>query len=194
MSDPISAPGTLDAAPPGREVARTRRRVAAYAIDAVVVAVIAFAVAAAAVVALGPTVRFSTGDAITTLTIDTGRAMVNALLGLLVAAVYFVLSWTRFGRTPGQRLLGIRVERAADGGRLTPIASVVRWLALVGATGLAAGLLQPVSGAGTWLALLIAGWSLLLLLTTIMGRNGRGLHDGLAGSVVVRDASGRRGA
>jgi uncharacterized RDD family membrane protein YckC len=192
MSDAISVPGTLDATPIGREVARTRRRVAAYAIDAVVVAVIVFAVAAAAVVALGPAVRFSTEDALTTLTIDTGRAMVNALLGLLVAAVYFVLSWTRFGRTPGQRLLGIRVERAADGGRLTPIASVVRWLALVGATGLVAGLLQPVAGAGTWLAPLIVGWSLVLLLTTIVSRNGRGLHDGLAGSVVVRDASGRR--
>ena len=75
---------------------------------------------------------------------------------------YFVTFWSTTGQTPGNRLLRLQV-RAADGGRLLPRRSLLRFLGLFLA------------------ALPLFGGYLMIL----VNNRRRGLHDVLARTVVV---------
>jgi uncharacterized RDD family membrane protein YckC len=81
---------------------------------------------------------------------------------IVLNLVYFVGSWILTGQTAGMRVMGIRVERS-DGGRLSVRRAAIRLAGLV----LAA---LP----------LFAGYLVILV-----NDRRRGLHDWLAGSVVV---------
>jgi uncharacterized RDD family membrane protein YckC len=167
-------------------------RLAALLADAVVLTVLAFIVALAVSVVLGPAVELDTsaesvGDAVQT---DRGVAVVDALLVAALGAVYFIGSWRRAGRTPGQHLLGLRLAAVDDGGRPTTRQATVRWALLAAPFSLAAILGTAVPALdGVGLYAVVLAWYLVLLVTTAAGAAGRGLHDRLAGTAVGKLAS-----
>lgn len=88
------------------------------------------------------------------------------LVGLLLAGVYFVVLWSHFGQTLGQKLCGLRVVDAATGGRIT--------------TGRAIG---------RYLGFLISGWVLDIgLIWAAFDQRKQGWHDKMASTFVVRKA------
>ena len=130
-------------------------RAIAFALDAALINLIAIVVATAVGLALSV---LSVSDAVSVAAIVSGCA---AFVAWTVG--YFVTFWSTTGQTPGSRLFRIRVCRANDGGVLRPRRSLLR---LAGLT-LAA---MPL-GAG--------------LLPILVDDRRRGLHDMLAGTVVV---------
>jgi uncharacterized RDD family membrane protein YckC len=86
---------------------------------------------------------------------------VGGVLFVIWTLVYFTTFWTTTGQTPGSRAMRIRVVRA-DGSRLRPRHALVR---LVG---------------------MVVGLFLLLgYLPILVTDRRRGLHDVMAGTVVV---------
>ena len=130
-------------------------RAIAFAIDALVIDLVAIVVAA--VVALVLSV-ISLPDNLDTVLLAAGGAAF-----LLWSAAYFVTFWSTTGQTPGSRLLRIRVCRADDGAVLRPGRSLVRLVCLV---------LAAIP--------LFAGF-----LPVLVDDRRRGVHDMLAGTVVV---------
>lgn len=119
--------------------------------------------------------------------------VVTATICVVIDLAYFVGCWTsRGGWTPGMRLLGLRVARVTDGGRLGGREGVLRWLVLGSWTGVLMSL--PTLSDPAWYAWL--AWVVVLLASTGASRTRRGIHDRVAGSVVVGPAagSGRRPA
>ena len=87
--------------------------------------------------------------------------VIGGVAFLLWLVGYFVAFWTTTGQTPGNRLLGIRVMRA-DGGRFRPRHAIARLVGMV--------LSAPL---------------LLGFLPVLVTDRRRGLHDWMAGTVVV---------
>jgi uncharacterized RDD family membrane protein YckC len=181
------------AAPPTttRTHAGVPDRVAALLVDLVVLSVLAFLAAVVVSVVLGPAVDFdggaeSLGDAVDT---DRGIVVADALLTAVLGAVYFIGSWARAGRTPGQRLLGLDVVDAAGQGRPSAGQAARRWLALIAPFSLAAvlGAASPALD-GAALYAVVALWYLALLVTTATSRTRQGLHDRVAGTAVAKAA------
>jgi len=127
---------------------------------------------------------------------------------------YAAVSWAVFRGLPGQRLVSLQVGSAADGRNLSLARAVARAILAVGIPMGAFGALvvtafamfqavpwsairdpQPGGPADAWsgwltLALVVAvGWPLLLLVWTAASPWRQGLHDRLAGSLVVGRAS-----
>lgn len=125
--------------------------------------------------------------------------LVGTLL-ISAAAIYF---WRVFRATPGQMVLGLFVVQRATGNGLSTQAAALRWLLLY------APLVIQLSG--RWLSTLIVSndpydpinpnlliavtailpmlWYAVLALSAVGDRRrGRGLHDLVAGSVVIRRA------
>jgi uncharacterized RDD family membrane protein YckC len=156
-----------------------------------VVTVLAFAVALAVSLVLGPAVDIdaSAESARDAVRADRTVSIVDALVIGAVGAAYFAASWSRSGRTPGQRLVALRVAAAPDGGPLTARRALIRWALLVAPFSLAAlvGAAEPGLAA---IALLLAGlWYLTLLISASVDGAGRGLHDRLAGTAVGKVAA-----
>ncbi|MER7209897.1 RDD family protein [Streptosporangium sp. NPDC000239] len=86
--------------------------------------------------------------------------------------LFFWIQHVLWGRTPGKRLLGIRV--VATGTRSTAGRAVLRVVAFP--------LLALVPGAGLWLLLVDGLW-------TLFDAEGQVLHDRLLGFTVIRDRS-----
>jgi uncharacterized RDD family membrane protein YckC len=145
---------TVVAAPPA--YAGIATRALALAIDVLLAQVIVFTSGAvlALVGSLVSDVRFGT----------LARALA-AVAWTLVVATYFIVFWTTAGRTPGMRLLGLRVL-ASGGGHPGTGRAVVR-----------------VVGLGLAIIPLFTGFLPVL----VDGRR-RALQDFLAGTVVVYDA------
>jgi uncharacterized RDD family membrane protein YckC len=78
--------------------------------------------------------------------------------GVLSLGLIYVVSLVVFGQTPGMRLLGLRLAHPRQGARLAPWRAVVRTALLV-----------------------------LLVPALIVDADGRGLHDRLTDTAVVRD-------
>ena len=167
------------------------RRVAAYLVDGIVVGALVLGIVTVMTVLFGPTVRFD--DASTTgLIVDRGRAAANAVLAVLASAVYFVGSWVRSGRTLGAAVLDLRVA-AADGTRHLSVAeAIVRWIAIGAPFALLSPIVRGSASLVTSLTLLTIAWSAVLLVTTIVDRRHRGIHDRLARSIVIRGRAPER--
>jgi uncharacterized RDD family membrane protein YckC len=179
-------PGTT---PP--QYAHPLRRLVAYVVDGIIVAALIFLVLTLVTLLLGPTVRFDDSSA-DGLAVDRGRALLNAILGVLIGAVYFIGSWVRSGRTVGGALFDLRVA-SADGERLLSVGgSVIRWVALGAPLVLVSPVVRGSPGLVTALTIVTVAWALLLLVTTILDKRHRGLHDRLARSVVVRASAPQR--
>jgi uncharacterized RDD family membrane protein YckC len=135
--------------------------------EGLVTRAVAFTVDAALINLAALVVSVSVGLALSVL--DPSNEIENVALAvagvayLLWTVSYFVTFWSTTGQTPGNRLLRIRVCRAADGEVLRPRRSLLR----LGAMVLCA---LP----------LFAGF-----LPILLDRRRRGLHDMIAGSVAV---------
>ena len=137
----------------------------AFAIDAAIIDLVAIVVAGG--VALALSVLSISGDSLDTVLIAVGGA-----LFLAWSVGYFVTFWSTTGRTPGSRLMRITVCAADDGGILRPRRAAVRFAALV---------LAAIP--------LLAGF-----LPILFDERRRGLHDMLAGTVVVEALELSRGS
>ena len=176
----------------GRYYADVPNRAVALLIDLILLTVAAFVTATVVSVLVGPAVEFNTsagtvGDAVT---LDRGIATVDAVLSLLISAVYFAGTWVVVGASPGQRLLGMRVGAQTDGAALTARQALARWALLGAPFGVSAVLTTAFSGLGhTIFDLAVAAWYAVLLVTTSRSPTKQGLHDRVAGSVVAKEAS-----
>ena len=176
----------------GRYYADVPNRAVALLIDLILLTVAAFVAATIVSVLGGPAVEFNTsagtvGDAVT---LDRGIATVDAVLSLLISAVYFAGTWVVVGASPGQRLLGMRVGAETDGAALTTRQALARWALLGAPFGVSAVLTTAFSGLGhTIFDLAVAAWYAVLLVTTSRSPTKQGLHDRVAGSVVAKEAS-----
>jgi uncharacterized RDD family membrane protein YckC len=120
------------------------------------------------------------------LSVDRLRTLIDTAVGTFVAGASFVGSWLAWGGTPAQGRERARVERADGGGRLALGSAIKRWLLLGAPFGLVSTLVLPMPWLGAILVALIAFWHLVLLVTTARDRRKRGLHDRVAGSIVLR--------
>ena len=101
------------------------------------------------------------------LVFDSGRSIVFLLV---LVVLYEVVPAVMFGATPGKALLGLRVRLVTK--------AVPAWVA---ATGRAAVLYLPLVFLGPIGSLVV----LLLFVSVVLAKNGRGLHDRLLGTLVV---------
>ena len=169
------------------------RRVLAFAVDGVVLLGLGFALLAIASVVLGPAVRIElSGSAAPQVEAIGWRVLLNAVLLAGLGAGYFVWSWTRTRSSPGQALLRISVEDAGALG-VSPLPwtrALIRWALLGAPLGVAAA--ASVNTPVVFLAVSVASvlWFAALLVTTLISRSGRGLHDRAAGSRVVPSRPG----
>jgi uncharacterized RDD family membrane protein YckC len=140
---------------------------AAPAYEGLVTRAIAFAVDAAIIDLIALVVGVGLGLALSILSISDDLQTLLLACGAAAFAVwsvaYFAIFWSTTGQTPGNRLMHIRVCDADEGTVLSPRRSVLRFGALL----LAA---LP----------LFAGF-----LPVLVDDRRRGLHDMLAGTVVV---------
>jgi hypothetical protein len=135
--------------------------------------------------------------------------VVGAWFGFLVPVVIVAIIqglilagfWRIYTASPGQLLLGLQTVRNADGRRLSRSAALARWLFLF----FPALVLTASTDLGIWWAYALGAadqpaqttasgvaitlpviWFLVLLISALVERHGRGLHDRLSRSVVVR--------
>ena len=151
------------------------------------------------------------------LTVKANLLIVFGAAWVLIQYAYAALSWTLFRGTAGQRILSLQVADAATGHSLTIWRSSLRWLVLESVPQIALAIFlvlfvrmmgevppsvygagassgsnttyTTVSLVGNLAALLSAGWRLALLVITTTHAQKRGLHDRIAGSLVVGRAS-----
>ena len=147
------------------EVAEAEARPLAY--EGIVTRAIAFAVDAAVIqlgaLAVGGTVALILTVVAPSDNLDGVLAWIGAAAYVLWLVGYFVTFWSATGQTPGNRLLQIRVCRARDGAAPSLAAALLRFAGLVAAA-------LP----------LFAGF-----LPILVDDRRRGIHDMLAGTVVV---------
>ena len=146
--------------------------------------------------------------------VDTSLLAFWGAVFVAISALYYILSWVKAGATPAQRALKVRVVDLADGSNLSMAKALLRWLALQGlpaASAVVAYLLifdyLAKTPTDQWLGVSSYGrtsfyitfggiqtsivswagsiWALVLLATTGTNAARRGLHDLLAGSVVI---------
>ena len=133
-------------------------RAIAFAVDAVVINAVAIVVSGGVALTLSV---LSVPDALGTTLLAIGGA-----LFLAWSAGYFVVFWSTTGQTPGAHVMRFRVCRADDGTILSPSRALLRMACL------------------TLAALpLLAGF-----LPILFDARRRGLHDMLAGTVVIEAA------
>lgn len=162
-------------------------RAVAFAADALLLSAATFLGAALLSVVAGPAVAVDL-NARERVSADQALLLTDVLLAAAISAVYFVAAWRSLGGSPGQRLLGIRLGNR-DGSRLGLGRASLRWLLLAGpfpVVGLAA---LAVGGLGIVLVDVLAlSWYVLLLVSVVRSATKQGLHDRLAGSIVVKRA------
>lgn len=161
----------------------TPRRVVAYVLDGILLAVIGIAYWAALGRAGVPGPWWAPGPS----TLNVTETALLQLVQSAYAAAYFVGCWCLFGRTAGQRLLGLRVERAEDGRRLTIRQGIARWLVVDGALEIVGTFTQ--SSESLSMIVFVAGllWWGALLLSTVSDPRRRGWHDKIVDSVVIAE-------
>jgi uncharacterized RDD family membrane protein YckC len=175
----------MDPHAPSLRYAHPLRRSVAYLVDGIVAGALIFLTITIVTALFGPTVRLD-ADSADGLAVDRGRAFLNAVMGILIGGLYFIGSWIRSGRTVGDALFGVRVA-SVEGERLLSVReSVIRWVAIGAPLTLLSPVVRGSAGLVAALTVVTVAWALILLVTTIVDRRHRGLHDRLARSVVVR--------
>ena len=155
-------------------------RLVAYLLDAVIVSVVVFGAAAVMSALVGPVVRFAV-----VIRVDGARALLTAVVATIINAGYFVMLWMLWRATIGQRLLKLEVISAGRGGRLSLPQAMIRWV-LVGAPGIAGGLLASLGGPTILIDAAILIWYLALLVTVAASSTKQGLHDKISGTIVTK--------
>ena len=118
----VEAEATEAAAAPPAYVGLVTRAIA-FAVDAAVIQLVAIIVAGTFALILSV---LSPPDKL-----DGVLVVVGAAAYALWLVGYFVVFWSATGQTPGNRLLQIRVCRAADGASPSPGAALVRFVGLI---------------------------------------------------------------
>ncbi len=181
--DRLAVPGA-----PGVYFASTLTRYAAYLIDSLLVAVLAFAAEFVIGAALGVGLIIGGQDEHL---LDASYDALGVGVAIAVSLAYFVLSWTTRGRaTPAQRMFGIQVGRAFDGQPLGRRQAAIRWAAL----GNVLDVLYIVPVLAGPALVIRSIWSLVLLVSTVRSTTKQGLHDRWAQSAVVAFRAGTSGA
>jgi uncharacterized RDD family membrane protein YckC len=163
------------------------RRLVAFLLDGIVLAVAGFALLALVSVVAGPTVLIDPESAAMPVSEVRGwRVVLNAALLAALSGAYFVISWLRAGWTPGQRIFRIAVRGASPATGVGPRQAILRWALLGAPLGLASAL--TVSLPLLFLVVLVASfaWFVVLIVTTLFSRTRRGLHDRLSDTAVFR--------
>jgi RDD family len=107
------------------------------------------------------------------------RAIIYAAVGFF----YFAYTWVTWRASPGQRILGLMTVNAADGAAVSWNQAMTRWAFLFGPSVLNS--LFPVGGGlGAILNLLVLGYYIYLLYTTVNDPRKQGYHDKQAQTLV----------
>lgn len=184
MPDAQSVPPAQPAQTSGLVYADVPNRVIAYIIDAILVGILNFVIAAiVGGMGLSPVVV----DSNLNVSVNYAAALILGIIGLLVSAVYFVYTWTSMRATVGMRLLGMQIGNAGDGRTLTMEQAVRRYLALA-APSILAQVFSPLPVIGMVIGLLGILWYVFLLYTTANSPTKQGWHDVFANSQVVKAA------
>jgi uncharacterized RDD family membrane protein YckC len=182
-------------------VAPIGRRVVAFFLDGVILVPVWVVYGVALDAIFGPLIAPDSGGAgIVVVATDAPRFALELALTLLTDAAYYAGCWARWGRTPGQRACGVAVraaptaapmpsdrQRAPEPGpdRVPAPVATIRWAVLqllpICAGSLASAGALPLGV----VAGITAGWSAALLLSTVADPMRRGLHDRVAGTIVV---------
>jgi uncharacterized RDD family membrane protein YckC len=180
-------------------VGSLRRRSAAYIVDSLIVGVAYVALAAFFDGVFGRLVEATPdGTALVVVAVNPARVVLELTTTLVIDALYFAGCWSRWGATPAQRALRLRV-RMADGTPprpdepdALPIEAGWRRWAVLATLPIAVGSLAA-SGAFDLDVLIVVNglWFLLLFVSTAIDPLRRGLHDRVAGTVVVPAPDGR---
>jgi uncharacterized RDD family membrane protein YckC len=183
---------------PGYVYAELPRRAVAFAVDISLAALAVAIVSRAAAFSLNPwpVRRWDIEDPW-----FLGLLLLVSLLSALPTAYYAHL-WRTGRQTPGHRMFNIEVVRRTVGGPPTALASFARWVLLYAPLGLWAfpGVLWVAFDPGMFLMLIefspwvsvvgmgipVAWYGLLGLSVVLDRRRGRGLHDRIGATVVVR--------
>jgi uncharacterized RDD family membrane protein YckC len=199
--EPVSGAGAPERWPPSvaATYAEFPLRAAAFALDAVIVTMLVQLVSQI----LGLSIVWLARDdaqAGAAATVLAGGGVFVAALLLTASSIYF---WRIFRATPGQMLFGLFVVRRSTGERLPPRAAFVRWLLLYAPLALVvsyssvvtfllgADLLReadPLLVTSAALGAPLAWYVVLAASTLAERRRGRGVHDRISASVVVRRA------
>lgn len=165
------------------------RRAIAFLLDGVALAAMSFVLLWLASLVLGEAVHIELDRSeAPAVTVNSWRVVLNAVLLAGLSAAYFVVSWTHFRSSPGQAFLGIGVADAAGSGAmaLSTARALFRWALLGAPLGVAGAAAVNAPLAFLIVSVLSAGWFAVLLLTTLFSQSGRGLHDRLSRSDVIR--------
>ena len=187
----------------GIEYADFPRRAIAFVLDFVMVQTTATVVLQMTGFIAGITLLSQNGVTDNALSAWAGFFIPTVTVGLLQAFVY-VFFLRGYRATPGQVILGINTVRGRDGDVLGRGKGFLRWLvtlapawAIAGSSNLgvwwSAGIqhsqsisADAVNPSGLAITLPII-WFAVLFVSSLVDSRGRGLHDRLAGSVVVRE-------
>jgi uncharacterized RDD family membrane protein YckC len=197
MSLPLAAP-----------IAPLGRRSAAYLVDSLIIGLAYLVLGILFDSIFGPLVAATPdGQALVVVAVNPLRVALELTATLVVDALYFAGCWSRWGATPGQRVLRIRVllERAAgpaatgpagagsaaagsahDTSVALPLEAAGRRWAVLAVLPIATGSLAGSGAIDVSVLTVVNGaWFLLLLASTAADPLRRGLHDRVAGTIVV---------
>lgn len=171
--------------PPTLVVASVRRRLAAYLADGIIVATAGYVIAAVLGAVIGPATELVADDQAARVVVRVGRLIAQAVAVMLVSGAYFIVSWSRWSATPGQRLLGVWVFDVETTQPLRPGRSLARWVVLGAPLGVLAALTIESPMLWSIVAFVAVVLAIVLLISTARSIERRGIHDRVAGSVVV---------
>lgn len=197
--EPGEAFAPTDAAPAnGVEYPDIPLRSIAFVIDLIIIQATATAVLQPAAFVAGVAILSQQGIPDTLIGSWVGFGVPVLIVALLQALILAGL-WRVYTASPGQLLTGLQTVRERDGRRLSRSASLVRWIFIF----LPALMMAASTDLGVWWAFGIGAhsdqngasgfaitlpviWYGVLLLSAVIDKRGRGLHDRLSRSVVVR--------
>lgn len=161
-------------------------RIAGFLIDAVIVTFASLVLLTLLGFLHGPVVEVrSSGGLADRVEVDAARFAVDTVCTTLLAATYFAGSWVRRGHTIGQRAVGLEVVSAGDAtAALGTGRAIVRFFSLGAPLWIIAGFVAGNARLVLWL--LALAWYVVLAVSVAAGSATQGVHDRIAGSVVVR--------
>jgi len=91
-------------------------------------------------------------------------AIITGILSVVVIGIFYLpFMWAWKGQTVGMMVLGIKIVRAEDGGPITPVTAIIRWI-------------------GLWIALVVI---YIGVIWVAFEPRKRGWADMIAGTVVI---------
>ena len=173
-------------------VAALWRRSAAYIVDSLIVGIAYLLVGVLFDALFGPLVETTPdGTALVVVAVEPLRVALELAVTLAIDGFYFAGSWSRWGASPAQRILRVRVQLARGvpqplSTESLPTEAAWRRWAILAVGPIALGSLAASGALDIDVLLVLNGsWFLVLLVSTVVDPLRRGLHDRVAGTVVV---------